>query len=115
MNQDKLNYFKEKLLAKKQRLIDELEEIATKDPNSPDYQTKYVDIGDDPEDNAQEVVNYERDFQIEGTLEESLEKVNQALARIESGEYGKDIHTGALIDEKRLEILPEAETAISEK
>jgi RNA polymerase-binding transcription factor DksA len=112
MNAEKQELYKNKLLEKKARIIAELESLAIKSPIDGDYKTQYVNIGDDEEDNAQEQEVYERDILVENTLEDTLQLIDNALTRIEAGTYGRDIHTGELIDEARLDILPEAETAI---
>ncbi len=112
MTEEKLAQYKEALLEKKARIEEELSAIATKDKDSGEYEANYVNISDEEEDNAQEMVNYERDIQIEGTLEDTLDKIDRALERIEQGTYGKDIHTGEPIAEARLDILPEAEESV---
>jgi|688.fasta_scaffold01223_5 RNA polymerase-binding transcription factor DksA len=113
MDSQKLDYYRKKLLEKKDRILSELNSVATKDKLSSSYEVKYENISEDEEDNIQEQVNYERDILVEGTLEETLTAIDIALARIEDGTYGRDIHTGELIDERRLEILPEAEEVVS--
>ena len=111
MDAQKLEYYRNKLLEKRARIISELNAVAVKDSSG--YEAKYQNISEDEEDNIQEQTNYERDILVEGTLEETLEAIDRALARIEAGTYGRDIHTGELIDERRLDILPEAEEVVS--
>jgi RNA polymerase-binding transcription factor DksA len=113
MDSVKLEIYRNRLLEKRQRIISELDSVATKDSIGSGYEVKYQNISEDEEDNAQEQVNYERDLLVEGTLEETLGKIDRALARIEAGTYGRDIHTEEEIDERRLDILPEAEEAVS--
>lgn len=112
MDSQKLEYYRQKLLEKKDRILSELNAVAIKDKLTSGYEAKYENISDDEEDNIQEQANYERDILVEGTLEETLEAIDRALARIEAGTYGRDIHTGELIDERRLDILPEAEEVV---
>jgi DnaK suppressor protein len=113
MDSQKLEYYRHKLLEKKDRILSELNSVAVKDKLSSSYEAKYENISDDEEDNIQEQANYERDILVEGTLEETLEAIDRALDRIKAGTYGRDIHTGELIDERRLDILPEAEEVVS--
>jgi DnaK suppressor protein len=113
MDSQKLEYYRHKLLEKKDRILSELNAVAVKDKLSSGYEAKYENISDDEEDNIQEQANYERDILVEGTLEETLEAIDRALDRIKAGTYGRDIHTGELIDERRLDILPEAEEVVS--
>ncbi|MEY3470982.1 MAG: hypothetical protein RLZZ223_332 [Candidatus Parcubacteria bacterium] len=111
MDAQKLEYYKSKLLEKKERILSELNSVAIKEDSK--YEAKYENISEDEEDNIQEQVNYERDILLEGTLEDTLEAIDRALLRIENGTYGRDIHTGELIDERRLDILPEAEEVVA--
>jgi len=113
MDAAKLELYRDRLLEKRQRIVSELDSVAIKDISGTGYEVQYKNISEDEEDNAQEQVNYERDILVEGTLEETLVKIDKALARIEAGTYGRDIHTGEEIDERRLDILPEAEEAVS--
>lgn len=110
MDSQKLEFYRKKLLDKKQRILSELNSVAVKENSG--YEAKYQNISEDEEDNIQEQANYERDILLEGTLEDTLAAIDRALARIEDGTYGRDIHTGELIDERRLDILPEAEEVV---
>ena len=112
MDIEKLANYKTKLLEKRNRLVLELEGIAVKSGPEGEYEAKYPDLGDDEEDNAQEQEVYEMDVLVESNLEEMIAKIDRALARIEAGTYGRDVQTGELIDERRLDILPEAETVV---
>lgn len=112
MDAEKLALYHQKLIQKRERILSELESVAIKDSTDGLYEVQYQNISDDEEDNAQEQVNFERDILVEETLEETLNKIDRALLRIENGTYGRDIHTGELIDEKRLDILPEAEESV---
>lgn len=113
MDLQKLEYYRTKLLDKKNRILSELNSVAVKDKFSSGYEAQYKNISEDEEDNIQEQANYERDILVEGTLEETLDAIERALARIEAGTYGRDVNTGEIIDERRLDILPEAETIVS--
>lgn len=112
MDAQKLEFYRNKLLEKRDRILSELNSVAVKDKTSSGYEVKYENLGEDEEDNVQEQANYERDISVESTLEGTLEAIDRALARIEDGTYGKDIHTGELIDERRLDVLPEAEEVV---
>ena len=52
------------------------------------------------------------DKPINPKAEKTLESIDRALARIDAGTYGRDINTGEIIDERRLDILPEAEKTV---
>lgn len=73
---------------------------------------KYPDIGNSVEDTAQEVTEFGEHMAIKDTLiDDKLEKVEAALARLEQNTYGICLKTGQPIEKGRLELIPEAEYA----
>lgn len=123
MEKKLLQEFKEKLLSLKAELEKEIASVA--DPDVGDhvpgeYAAKFPNFGDDNyldagSDSPDEVQTYEVNLAITGQLENYLNKVTSALARIEDGSYGTDVNTGEEISIERLRANPAAETAISEK
>lgn len=104
---------KKVLLEERKRLEKLLAKVA--DPSDivkGDYKARYEDFGDKDDENASEVAQYEANIAEEKRLEEKLQKVNNALKRIEDGTYGIDINTGKEISVDRLRAVPEAETDI---
>ncbi|MBP9686993.1 MAG: hypothetical protein KBD66_04310 [Candidatus Doudnabacteria bacterium] len=94
---------KRQLLAKKTELETRLSAIPV-----------HTELGNDYGDaELEEVVDMPND-QVIDELKDHLTRIEAALIRIESGEYGKDVNTGAWIDERRLTVYPEAETAMGE-
>jgi DnaK suppressor protein len=55
----------------------------------------------------------ELDMSVEGNARELFAQVQRALARIESGEYGKCVRCGIDIPPARLEAMPAAELCIA--
>ena len=104
---------KQNLLNKKKDLEEQLKTFAEKKGES-DWQTKYPEMNESPEDKVDEVEEYENLIPVEHSLEESLKDVNEALERIERGTYGKCENCGCECDipEERLIALPEAKTCI---
>jgi RNA polymerase-binding transcription factor DksA len=111
MTTEKIAYFKQKLLEKRAQIEQDLSAFAHKDATG-DFQGNYEDLGYSDEDNTTETINYNRDLEVERTMEQIIHQIDRALKRIDDGTYGKDIHTGKEISEARLEVLPEAETAL---
>ncbi len=91
---------KERLLEEKERLSDELNELSA-----------HTEMGDEDDENAQEVVADEVSQDIAATLKADLEKIEAALKRIEDGSYGVAAD-GQDIPEARLEALPWADSLI---
>ena len=113
MTDEKLQHYKEKLLAKREEIRQSLQEYADFDSKTGNYKATYKDVGDDYDENAYEVTTYGRDQALEETLEEQLHQIDRALQRIEDGTYGVCQKTGQEISEERLEAYPEAEEAIA--
>lgn len=108
-NPEFLKQRKEDLLKRKADIEEQLSRFAKKDPHQKgNYNTEFVEFGDQEEDNASEVVAFESNLSLEETLEQSLEMINAALAKIESSAYGLCVRCGKQIPEDRLEIMPTA-------
>lgn len=107
LDQQKTQAYKEKLLEEKAKLEKELGSVANKEEDG-DYEAKFEDFGRDEEDNAEEVEAYTTKIGITETLEKNLIDVNDALARIENGTYGKCENCPQEIRTERLDAYPAA-------
>lgn len=107
-----LDHLKGKLLADKTRLEEELSRFAAPTGTPGDYETKFETIGTDPDENASEVEVYADNLSLEGTLEDNLRDVNDALAKMTAGTYGVCEKTGKDIPLDRLEANPAARTVV---
>ncbi len=102
-----------KLLAKKDQLGKDLARIAKKNKFiKGDYKTTFPEYGRQKEDNAMEVAEYGGNIPIEHRLELDLKAVNDSLKKIRKGIYGKCKKCKEPIEEKRLEIFPEADVCM---
>lgn len=96
-----------KLDEEKKNLEKELARFAGKNPNvEGDWQARYSDMGDDWDENAQEVADFATRLPLERTLEERLREVDRALARIKAGNYGSCETDGKPIPLERLHANP---------
>src|SRR4051812_15051236 len=100
MKKDRLNYFKEKLLAEKALLTDELNSIGKQDDRgdwsaTPDA---HQDVGDDG-DEAELIQEFDSKIARLGSLETKYRQVVDALERIENGTYGICLKSGKPIEE----------------
>lgn len=73
-----------------------------------DFSAKFEDYGDKEDENAAEVVDFEKNLSLEKTLEISLFNVDKALRKIDEGNYGLCESCAKPIDPKRLEAFPSA-------
>ncbi|MBI2644348.1 MAG: TraR/DksA C4-type zinc finger protein [Candidatus Wildermuthbacteria bacterium] len=110
MDKQILNQLKEKLEKEKARLEAELSTFAKKDPNfQHDWDSRYPRVQEgNIEEAADEVEEYSTRLPIEFALETRLKNVNEAIEKIEKGDYGICEHCRKEIDAKRLMVSPEA-------
>ena len=108
-----LNTQKERLLKEKEELLSELKKISIKDGEekyTAEEVLENLDDVNDLEDQALELAEFDNNFTLTVELQAQLEAVEDALERIEKGEYGKCEVCGEDIEEKRLMVLPSATT-----
>ncbi len=106
---------KKALIEKKAKITAQLETFAGKSKDlKGDFDTKFEEIGDRPEENASEVEVYENNLGVEHQLEKDLADINEALGKMDNGVYGlcADCGESQIIDIKRLKAFPEAKTCI---
>lgn len=112
LDSETLNILKEKLVAEKARIEDELNRIGKPTTNAGDFSTNFNEIGTDEEDNASEVEEYTDNLALEATLEKQLKEIIEALERMNNGTYGKCTNCDAEIPKERLLAYPSAKTCI---
>lgn len=110
MDEKTLQELKEKLLAEKKRLEEDLGKIAKKDEEG--YDPNIDQLGRSAEDNADEVEQYTSDLSVTETLEKSLGDVDDALEKIKSGTYGKCENCEGDIPIERLMVYPAAKNCL---
>lgn len=115
MDKNFIKLTEDKLKTNKKSLEVELHKFAKKDANlKGDWDTNYPKFNGGAgsqltEESADEVEEYSNLLPVEHNLELRLKKINSALDKIKGGNYGKCEKCGKDIDEKKLEIYPEAE------
>lgn len=114
MNTEKIQQYKKSLLAEKAEIISELSRSAMQDPENPNiWLAKGSEINEraaDPNDFAD---NIEEDLTNDGIIENlstRLMDINDALDKIEVGNFGKCEVSGETIEEGRLDANPAART-----
>lgn len=100
LSQEFIDEMKQALEAKKEELTRELSGLRS-----------HTELGEDYEENAQEVQLDEVNQDVMAVLRKDLEKVEAALAKIADGTYGTD-DDGKEISEARLRAIPWADKAI---
>lgn len=107
---------KAKLETEDRTIREELGTIATKNPRAKgDFIVAYPEFGSDvdPDEGADEVEEFSNILALERRLEDRLNLITGALAKIEQGRYGVCERCGKPINPERLGAMPEATTCIS--
>lgn len=109
-----LEGIKKDLLARKEQILDSLEDIAQPDSHEADnVGAKFPEYGDKADENAQEISDYSTNSAAEKVLEKTLADIEGALQRIEGGTYGICKYCHQAIAPKRLQARPVASACIS--
>ncbi len=110
MDKKTIEHLKERLEKEKQQIEKQLKTFATKDEKvKGDWDTKFPSLGSsDLETAADEVEEYNSLLPIEHNLELRLKNINNALKKIEKGDYGICEKCKKQIPDERLNIYPEA-------
>ena len=99
---------KEKLLAEQKSLREQLGKFADPTAAPDDFAARFPSYGEEQDENAQEVATYQDRLSIETNLEQTLQGVDKALAKIENGMYGTCENCGKEIPKERLHAFPAA-------
>lgn len=110
-----LSYFKNLLLKEKTAVLTQLKKFARKSPKGDDWEIKPPDTANVQMSEAGEMADVftkmGTDMEIEKNLESELTDVDDALQRIEKGNYGI-CENGEEISEDRLKANPTAKTCV---
>jgi len=102
LTKEDIEKFKDKLLKEKLQILSDVlgEELALK--------YFFSQVEGDIADRAQDLYENQVLASLSGLQRETIDKINEALRRIEEGTYGKCANCGADIEIERLEAIPYA-------
>ena len=114
LTKKEIGHFKKKILAERERILKELQRIeasinaAAEDQNGSNqsYSNHLADLGTD-------YMEKEKNFYYATQEGHYLRSLDEALERIERGEYGFCLDCGELITTKRLDVVPSARFCIT--
>ncbi len=113
LTEEQIGIAKKKLLEEKSKIEAQLGKFAQKDSVvEGNYKTPFPDFGNETDDNAQEVTEYEQNISREHDLESELLLIGRALEKIDNGTYGQCENCDQEIPWERLEIRPQAKLCI---
>jgi DnaK suppressor protein len=107
LSRRELENVKEKLLSKKRELWHAISEDIREDASA-EYQELLQTISKDPGDKAMAELRESTIYSYVELKAKELESIEEALIRIESGEYGRCRDCGKWIRPARLEVMPYA-------
>jgi RNA polymerase-binding transcription factor DksA len=117
MNEQDIQYFKDKLEAERAVLETELNSVGRKNPDNPaDWEATGTGLDilkADENEVADTIEEYEGNTAVLKNLEKSYNEVLRALKKIEDGTYGICEISGEPIEKERLEANPAARTSIA--
>lgn len=100
LSQEFIDEMKARLLSERDRLTADLTGLA-----------EHTEIGADYDENATEIQIDEVNQDVRSRMQDDLEKIDKALAKIENGSYGTD-DSGVEIPEERLRVIPWADQSV---
>jgi DnaK suppressor protein len=108
VDKDLANELRERLLAERARIEQEVANLAG-GIDASTFQDDETDAADQhPADDASELFEREKNMTVLATLQASLQEITDALRKFDQGTYGICETCGKPIAEKRLQALPEA-------
>lgn len=110
LSSKELEEIKNDLLKRKAEIEGDLKDISEGD--SGNHRVKFPEYGDKPDENAQEIGEYDTNLATDQLLEKSLRDINNAIQRIDDGTYGTCKYCGEEINPKRLKARPVASACI---
>ena len=109
MSPEQLEQFKKSLAEEKKTLEKELNEIGTENPKiEGNFDIRFPQYGQDKDENAQEVAEFEKMKILETSLEKRLAEVNETIKKIEKEAYGICENCSNKIEVPRLKAMPTA-------
>lgn len=114
MNNEQLRYFKDKLIQEKNELLEQMKKNNSfgLDESMNDSIGELSGYDNHPADIATELYEREKDIGIRENQMHIFELINEALQRIEQGNYGYCAKCGEEISPERLEAIPYAKYCI---
>lgn len=113
LSNEKLAYFKEKLLQMKNETEQEIHSNSNHGPN--ESIQELADYDNHPADMGTEQFEQQRDAGLDLMRQDHLKEIEDALDRIVNGSYGLSEKSGKPIPEKRLEAMPIARNLVEEE
>lgn len=114
MEKSELEKLKKQLLAEKKHILNSLKRIANENKKvKGHYDVRFPQYGHKIDENAREIMDFERLKAWENELEVKLKEIGGALERIEQEKYGMCEKCTESIEERRIKAVPTAQLCAS--
>ncbi|MCK4539794.1 TraR/DksA family transcriptional regulator [Candidatus Parcubacteria bacterium] len=110
LSKSDIKTIKEELLARKEQILKDLEDISGDDKNA---KVKFPEYGDKSDENAQEISEFSTNLATDKVLQSTLKDIDAAIDRIENGTYGICKYCKQPIGKKRMLARPVASACIA--
>ncbi len=110
-----LDRFRRELQEERVRVVSALDNLHQENAGSMEDEAEQSSVGNHMADTASVTVDREIDYSLEENEERVLSAIDAALARIDSGTFGRCERCGKEIELERLEALPYATLCIDDK
>lgn len=114
MDYKKLNYFKNKLLEEKTKVLVTIKQMDDNEPNTSlkEYFDELSVYDNHPADIGTETFMMEQNINLKNNEKQILIEIDSSLNKIQNGTYGRCEKCGKGIDDDRLELIPYVRTCI---
>lgn len=114
MTNEDLKKFEALLDKREKELIDQLNRVANPNPAVPgDFEVRVPNLGNEDDENMDEMTQLNTDFAMEQELEAQLEEVRKTKQKIKDGTYGKCDNCGGEITPERLAAKPDSSLCVN--
>lgn len=114
MTKEELQKLDKDLEQEEASLVDQLNNIANKNPLiKGDFEVRVPSYGDEDDENAQEATELDKNIALVQELESKLNSIRKNRQKIKEGTYGKCDNCGSSITPERLKAVPEATKCIT--
>lgn len=104
----------ESLKEEEKTILTELNDLARKNPKvEGDFNVPYPNEGDSMDENAREIMEFERTKAVTDNLEKKLHDIRETIKKLEEGNYGQCEKCSVKISEERLKVMSAARLCIN--
>lgn len=114
MDQNEKQKLLKSLQEEEQTILSELADLARKNPKvEGDFNVPFINEGDSTDENAREIMEFERNKAVVDNLEQRLKDIRVTMEKLKEGSYGACEKCSVNIGGERLKVMPAARLCIN--